>query len=156
MLWLGGGTRLFDKLFGSKIVMAKWDIAHNDDYCRGYSDGMSVDHKHPQTFMFIGYTIEKLAKLIFEYENKENKMTREEVISLFTTATHDPLLNYFNEEKIKVIKGLETLGLIKFDEPKLDLDEKISLKLNKSLTTKQVRDALDMLDHLGYNITKRK
>lgn len=78
---------------------------------------------------------------------KETKMTRDEAIDIYSSHT-----GAVKASSRMFLDAIEALGLIKFDEPELELDEKISLKLNKSLTTKQVTDVLDMLDHLGYTV----
>lgn len=83
------------------------------------------------------------------------KMTREDAIRIVRNNVFG-LTDTGQAEKW--ISTLQALGLIKFDEPELEpeLDEKISLKLNRSISTEKVNDVLNMIEHLGYNISKRK
>lgn len=84
-------------------------------------------------------------------KNRKAKMTQEEAIKSVREARHKS-----TDLDEAFVSKLETLGLIKFDEPEPELDEKISLKLNRSISTQKVNDVLNMIEHLGYNISKRK
>lgn len=106
------------------------------------------------TFRFMGYDSEGLAKVIYWYENKETKMTREEAIKI-VTKIYKQAPDLSNETLANVeVSTLEALGLIKFDEPELGLNEKIKLKLNNAYTINTIDSIIDMVHHLGYKITK--
>lgn len=79
------------------------------------------------TFRFMGYDSEGLAKVIYWYENKEKKMTREEAVDKFHAIVYPDSfklgangnIQWERDRKwaIKAIDAYEALGLIKFDEP---------------------------------------
>lgn len=75
------------------------------------------------TFRFMGYDSEGLAKVIYWYENKEKKMTREEAMLKIRKANIGPEVAEVN------LRILEALGLIKFDEP--SPIERETIKLSK-------------------------
>jgi len=81
---------------------------------------------------------------------KEPKMTKEDAI--------EKVINKFfhRDNAHRFLGALEALGLIKFDEPELTINEKISMKLNNSVSVKQVTDVLDMLNHLGYTFDPKE
>lgn len=121
-------------------------------YQNGFRDGMSLDHKNPQTFTFMGYDMDKLSEVIFEYEkkfeysqewtpeqanrmlnrgdfipnlySKEKKMTRD-----FNTIVENLAMFYNRNDAACLLGALEALGLIKFDEP--SPIERETIKLSK-------------------------
>lgn len=46
-------------------------------YEQGYRDGMSCNHKEPQTFAFMGYTMKDLMKIIMEHEKDKFSYQKE-------------------------------------------------------------------------------
>lgn len=46
-------------------------MRYSADYIKGYQDGISVDQKHPQTFSFMGYTMEQIIELITKVEDEK-------------------------------------------------------------------------------------
>ena len=72
----------------------------------------------------MGYDSEGLAKVIYWYENKEKKMTREEAMKIVKSKF------YFAKEALdQIVDLLEALGLIKFDDP--SPIERETIKLSK-------------------------
>lgn len=74
----------------------------NKTYEQGFIDGMSCDQKYPQTFMFMGYSVDQLVEIVCKNEEKteENrekfrKELAEAGFAGFTTFT-SPILRAYD------------------------------------------------------------
>lgn len=110
-----------------------------------HQDGMTVDEIK-----------RKILNPIIEHLKKEKgkiKMTREEAIKAYMMAT-----GKLEGESSVDIQGLEALGLIKFDEPKIELSPSSIIKERlDGIFTKPMHEADQIVNSLmrnGYKIVK--
>lgn len=97
----------------------------------------------------MGYDSEGLAKVIYWYENKEKKMTREEALKVLNDAKWSDAGRFLNT--------LEALGLIKFDEPpKRKYIFFPNPDAGKDNISVYQDDAIKTLNEYGYDVIKRK
>lgn len=106
-----------------------------------YDIAMSMTDGEHKIFTIFGRTPAQLLEALNFYDKRKSQMTREEA--------HKKLndLNYDTKEGIDYdLKVVEALGLIKFDEP----------KINKDLFRHGITlDNIKSLEHAGYKIIKQ-
>lgn len=91
---------------------------------------------------------------------EEKKMTREEAIRKHADVIYNPQLCYYDEQLIEsklFVKGLEALGLIKFEEEMKEEKKEKNLEFNAPMNGTYFIDNKELIQHLqkqGYTVTK--
>lgn len=92
---------------------------------------------------------------LIELEQKEIKMTREEAVDRLKEIMYPGKHDMAGKEFVSnLIKGLEALGLIKFDEPKLPVSFAITPIGGCCAVDIRIASIEAMLKSLGYKIVK--
>lgn len=106
-----------------------------------------------------GYNTIELADIILDYQkrNKEIKMTREEAMKKVNIAAYDIGSDKLFNGKVKspereFIDALEALGLLKFEEAKVDVRMLAALQHARGLNPEQT---IKYLSECGYQIVRK-
>lgn len=108
-----------------------------EDYRKGFHDGISVDKRNPTTLSIMGYSFEKIIKMIYEKENEMattlvNRSKLEDKLASIGTP-RDINGRYF------LLDALEAIGLLHF-EPEFTPERKA---LHAIMTETEVRQGAD-------------